>query len=347
MSGNSNLPSIGFVSHLDTSSNACGKDVKPRLTRNYDGNDIILENNVVISSKKYIDLKNHIGKTIITSDGSTLLGADDKAGIAEIMDMLEYFARNNDEHGDILVCFTPDEEIGLGVKNLNTNYFNPDFAYTVDGIDLGEFSYENFNAGSAQVKIKGVPAHLGYAKGSFINALRVAIEFDSMVPKEYPENTEGKEGYFVLHNLSGDICEVTMQYNIRDFAKENLIKREEILSKIAKILNKKYGNIIEIGFNHSYSNMYDAIKNEDLLISGTLKSISSLGIEPKVVPIRGGTDGAEITALGIPCPNLGAGGHNFHTIYEYVCLEDMISTSEILKSIVKTFSNETTRKRKP
>ena len=287
MSGNSNLPSIGFVSHLDTSSNACGKDVKPRLTR------------------------------------------------------------NNDEHGDILVCFTPDEEIGLGVKNLNTNYFNPDFAYTVDGIDLGEFSYENFNAGSAQVKIKGVPAHLGYAKGSFINALRVAIEFDSMVPKEYPENTEGKEGYFVLHNLSGDICEVTMQYNIRDFAKENLIKREEILSKIAKILNKKYGNIIEIGFNHSYSNMYDAIKNEDLLISGTLKSISSLGIEPKVVPIRGGTDGAEITALGIPCPNLGAGGHNFHTIYEYVCLEDMISTSEILKSIVKTFSNETTRKRKP
>ena len=340
---------IGFIAHMDTSPDASGKDIHPQIIKDYQGQKITLneDKKLYLDPEQYPQLLHLIHHDLITTDGTTLLGADDKAGIAEIMDMLEYFARNNDEHGDILVCFTPDEEIGLGVKNLNTNYFNPDFAYTVDGTDLGEFSYENFNAGSAQVKIKGVPAHLGYAKGSFINALRVAIEFDSMVPKEYPENTEGKEGYFVLHNLSGDICEVTMQYNIRDFAKENLIKREEILSKIAKILNKKYGNIIEIGFNHSYSNMYDAIKNEDLLISGTLKSISSLGIEPKVVPIRGGTDGAEITALGIPCPNLGAGGHNFHTIYEYVCLEDMISTSEILKSIVKTFSNEKTRKRKP
>mgnify|MGYP000581520194 CR=1 FL=1 len=346
--GYADKPAVGFISHMDTAPDFSGKDVKPQIIPDYDGNDVLLKGSgAYLKVSDFPTLKTLKGRTLITTDGTTLLGADDKAGIAEIMDMLEYFARNNDEHGDILVCFTPDEEIGLGVKNLNTNYFNPDFAYTVDGIDLGEFSYENFNAGSAQVKIKGVPAHLGYAKGTFINALRVAIEFDSMVPKEYPENTEGKEGYFVLHNLNGDICEVTMQYNIRDFEKDNLIKRKEILSKIAKILNRKYGNIIEIGFKDSYCNMYDTIKNEELLISGTLKSISSLGIEPKVVPIRGGTDGAEITALGIPCPNLGAGGHNFHTIYEYVCLEDMISTSEILKSIVKTFSNETTRKRKP
>lgn len=343
--GNSNLPSIGFVSHLDTSSAASGKNIKPRIIKNYDGKDINLENEDILSVEKYSDLKNHIGKTLITTDGNTLLGADDKAGIAEIMDMLEYYACSNEAHGDILVCFTPDEEVSMGTKNFDTKHFNPDFAYTVDGSDLGEFSYENFNAGSACVTIKGVPAHLGYAKGLLINALRVAVEFDGFVPKEYPENTEGKEGYYALHDLNGDISEANLIYHIRDFDLENFIKRKRVLLKIVEHLNKKYGNIIEIRFKDLYYNMYDIIKKEKALIDGTLKAMTEIGITPKVVPIRGGTDGTEISTMGIPCPNLGAGGHNFHGVHEYVCLEDMAKISEILKNIVRTFSKEMVRKR--
>lgn len=343
--GNSSLPSIGFVSHLDTSPSASGKDIKPRIIENYDGNDIGLDNGDILSVEKYNDLKNHIGKTLIVTDGNTLLGADDKAGIAEIMDMLEYYVCSNDAHGDILVCFTPDEEVGIGIMNLDTKRFNPDFAYTVDGSDLGEFSYENFNAGSVSIKIKGVPSHLGYAKGILINALRVAIEFDGFVPKEYPENTEGKEGYYVLHDLHGGISDATLIYHIRDFDIRNFKKRKEVLLKITEHLNKKYGNIIEINFKDLYYNMYDIIKKEKNLIEGTLKAMTEIGITPKVVPIRGGTDGTEISTMGIPCPNLGAGGHNFHSVHEYVCLEDMENISEILKNIIRTFSKEIVRKR--
>ena len=345
LKGNADLPKIGFISHLDTSENALGKNIKPNIIYNYDGNDIKLSNNVILSSKAYPDLNNHIGKTVITSDGKTLLGADDKAGIAEIMNMLEHFANSNEEHGDIFVCFTPDEEIGLGTLHFNKQYFNPDFAYTVDGSSLGEFSYENFNAASATISITGISTHCGSAKDKMINAVRIATIINSLLPNEMPENTENYEGFFHLDNITGNVSQATMKYLIRDFDKKNFKKRKEILTTIVEKLNKKYNNCIELNIKDTYHNMLEVINKENYLIENTLKAISNLKVNPKVIPIRGGTDGTEISFKGIPCPNLGTGGHNFHSIYEYICLEDMEKASEILVAIVKQFSKNNVKKK--
>lgn len=339
LKGNENLPKIGFVSHLDTSENAKGKNIKPNIINNYDGKDIILNNNITISSDKYPDLKKHIGKTIITSDGTTLLGSDDKAGIVEIMNMLQYFTNSKDEHGDIFVCFTPDEEIGLGTLHLDKKYFNPDFAYTIDGSDLGEFSYENFNAATASIVINGVSTHCGSAKDIMINAGRIATIINSLLPNEIPENTENYEGFFHLEEINGNVLNATMKYLIRDFDKENFEKRKQLLSAIVEKLNKKYNNCIELNIKNTYYNMLDIINKFPELIDNTLLAISNNKIKPIVIPIRGGTDGTNISFMGIPCPNLGTGGHNFHSIYEYVCLEDMECVSELLIAIVKHFSN--------
>ena len=338
LKGNENLPKIGFVSHLDTSDGASGKDIKPNVIYNYDGNDIVLNNNITISKSNNPDLKNHVGKTLITSDGTTLLGADDKAGIAEIMNMLEYFSNSNDDHGDIYICFTPDEEIGLGTLHLNKEYFNPDFAYTVDGSDLGEFSYENFNAAKATITINGVSTHCGSAKGKMINAARIATLINILLPEEYPENTENYEGFFHLEEINGDVSKTTMEYLIRDFDKASFENRKEILTNAVYLLNKRYNNCIELNIKDTYRNMLEVVNKEKDLIDTTLKAISNIGVTPTVIPIRGGTDGTNISYLGIPCPNLGAGGHNFHSVYEYVCLEDMEKVTEILISIVKQFS---------
>lgn len=337
LNGDPELVKIGFVAHLDTSEAASGKDIKPNIIHNYSGEDIILKD-IVIKPSAYPDLKNHIGKTIITTDGTTLLGADDKAGIAVIMDMLQYFLNSKEEHGDIFVCFTPDEEIGLGTLHFDKNYFNPDFAYTVDGCDLGEFSYENFNAASAVITINGVACHPGSAKGVMVNAVRISTIINSLLPEEIPENTENYEGFFHLEEINGDITNTTMKYIIRDFDKENFEKRKELLVSIVSSLNEKYNNCINLEIKDSYRNMLEVIQKESNMIDKTKKAVISVGVEPKVLPIRGGTDGTEISFLGIPCPNLGTGSHNFHSVYEYVCLEDMKKTSEILVSIVKEFS---------
>lgn len=345
LKGREDLPKIGFVSHLDTSENAVGKNIKPNIIYNYKGENIILNDNIIISAYDYPDLKNHIGKTLITADGRTLLGADDKAGIAEIMQMLQYFSRFQDEHGDIFVCFTPDEEIGLGTLHLDKDYFHPDFAYTVDGCGLGEVSYENFNAATAIINIKGVATHCGSAKGKMINAIRIATLINCMLPEELPETTENYEGFFHLEEINGNVSKANMKYLIRDFSLENFDKRKQLLFSIVSKINQKYNNCVNLDIKDTYYNMFNIVNNKKDLIRNTLVSISNADVNSKVVPIRGGTDGANISFDGIPCPNLGTGGHNFHSVYEYVCLEDMQKTSEILISIVKQFSKNDNKKK--
>ena len=345
LKGREDLPKIGFVSHLDTSENAVGKNIKPNIIYNYKGENIILNDNIIISAYDYPDLKNHIGKTLITADGRTLLGADDKAGIAEIMQMLQYFSRFQDEHGDIFVCFTPDEEIGLGTLHLDKDYFHPDFAYTVDGCGLGEVSYENFNAATAIINIKGVATPCGSAKGKMINAIRIATLINCMLPEELPETTENYEGFFHLEEINGNVSKANMKYLIRDFNLENFEKRKQLLFSIVSKINQKYNNCVNLDIKDTYYNMFNIVNNKKDLIRNTLVSISNADVNSKVVPIRGGTDGANISFDGIPCPNLGTGGHNFHSVYEYVCLEDMQKTSEILISIVKQFSKNDNKKK--
>lgn len=342
LKGNEKLPKIGFVSHLDTSENAKGNNIKPQIIYNYDGNDIVLNNNQVISSEMYPDLKNHKGKTLITTDGTTLLGSDDKAGIAEIMEMLEYFSSNNVEHGDIYVCFTPDEEIGLGTKNINYDIFKPDLAYTVDGSSLGEFCYENFNAANVNIEINGFSVHTGEAKGKMVNAIHVATMINSLLPNELPENTEGYDGFFHLSNLEGNVSYAKMKYLIRDFDKDNFEKRKKLLETIIGQLNNKYNDCISYKTTDLYFNMYEVINRNKGLIDNTISAMKNVDVDPLIIPIRGGTDGTEISYNGIPCPNIGTGGHNFHGVHEYVCLEDMEKTVEILISIINQFSKNKT-----
>ena len=340
LKGKSSLPKIGFVAHLDTSEDAKGNNINPNIIPNYDGSNIHLKG-ITLSPEQFPDLLNHIGKTLITTDGTTLLGADDKAGIAEIMSMLEYFSTSNEEHGDIIVCFTPDEEIGLGTMHLNKEYFNPDFAYTVDGSSLGEFSYENFNAATANIQINGTSSHCGTAKGQMINAIRIATIINSLLPQEeIPELTDQKEGFFHLEELSGNVNHASMKYLIRDFDKKQFEQRKKVLETIIESLNKKYKNCISLKIKDTYSNMYDVIKDEQTIIDTTISTIKDLDITPLIVPIRGGTDGTDISFSGIPCPNLGTGGHNFHSTSEYIALEDMNKTTEILISLIKTFAKQ-------
>lgn len=345
LKGNPNLPKLGFISHLDTSEDVKGKNIKPKINLNYDGKDLVLSENIILSPDTFSDLKQRVGKTLITSDGTTLLGADDKAGITEIMYMLEYFLINKEEHGDIYVCFTPDEEIGLGTLNFSTTYFKPQVAYTVDGIEVGEFSYENFNAASVDIEIQGFSTHCGSAKGLMINACRIATIINSLLPEEIPENTEMYEGFFHLEELSGNVNFAKMKYLIRDFDLENFEKRKQILRNIVNILNKKYNNCITLNIKDTYRNMKDVVSKNEKIIKNTLEAIKNVGVNPVILPIRGGTDGTHISFLGIPCPNLGTGGHNFHSIYEYICLEDMITVGEILISIVKEYEKDSVLKR--
>ena len=338
LKGDDNLPRIGFISHLDTSENASGKNITPMIIENYDGEDIVLENGNVLSSKTYPDLKNHIGKTLITTNGKTLLGADDKAGIAEIMQMLENIANSEEPHGDLFICFTPDEEIGLGTLHLNKDYFYPDFAYTVDGSSLGEISYENFNAATVKIDIKGTPSHTGNAKGIMVNAVRVATILNSLMPNDIPENTEKEEGFYHLKSINGDVSKATIEYLIREFDKNKFEQRKDVLLKLVEKLNKEYNGCITINIIDTYYNMREIIEQNKDLINGTIKAIEENNVTPTISLIRGGTDGANISFMGIPCPNLGTGGHNFHSVYEYTTKEDMEKVAEILTSIVRYFS---------
>ncbi|MBQ7140559.1 MAG: peptidase T [Bacilli bacterium] len=338
--------SIGFIAHMDTSEDAKGDNIKPRIIENYDGKDIKLNNDKTLEVKSNPDLLKHIGKTLITTDGNTLLGGDDKAGIVEIMTMLEHFKNTNDPHGDIYVAFTPDEELGKGTKYFNFYQFKPDFAYTVDGEYLGEFSYENFNAATVNIRIKGNDIHPGYAKDKMINALLLANAITNSLPNETPSNTELREGFYHLMKLNGNVSNAEIKYIIRDHDKEKFEMRKQFIKEVVDNLNLLYNNCISINIKDTYYNMYEKIKDRNEIIENTKDTIKSLGIEPIIKPIRGGTDGANLSHMGLPCPNLGTGAHNFHSVYEYAVLEDMIKTSEILINIAKSYVKENTKAEK-
>lgn len=340
LKGNESLPKIGFISHLDTSEEVTDVNVNPKITYNYDGKDVKLNDDIILKVDEFPDLKNHIGKTLITTDGTTLLGADDKSGIAEIMNMLEYFKENNIEHGDIYIAFTPDEEVGKGTEKFDLDRFKVDFAYTVDGSTVGEISYENFNAATVKIDINGVSAHLGSAKNVMINSTLIANEIINNIPNEHPENTDGREGFYHLDNINGNCSNTKLQFKIRDFDLSNFNLRKKKFEEIVNNLNIKYNDCIKLVIEDTYYNMKEKIVENIQVVDVVKEAMKNLNIEPQVLPIRGGTDGAELTYMGLACPNLGTGGHNFHSIYEYICLEDMIKSSEILIEIVKNCSKK-------
>ena len=335
-----NLKKIGFIAHMDTSPAASGENVNPQIHRNYDGGDIVVnkEKNIVLSPNEFSILSEKVGKTIITSDGTTLLGADDKAGITEIIEALKYIIENPQiEHSDIKVCFTPDEEVGRGADFFDVEGFNTDFAYTVDGGEIGELEYENFNASSVDVKIIGKSVHPGSAYNVMINAASVATEFNSMVPQnEVPEKTKGYEGFYMLTSISGEVDEAKLSYILRDFDLDGLNQRKAKMEEITKTLQQKYGEdriIVEI--KDSYYNMKEKIEPVMYIIDLAKKAMKDADIEPKIVPIRGGTDGARISYMGIPTPNLFTGGYNFHGYYEYAVAEEMEKAKSVIINIVK------------
>ena len=335
-----NLNKIGFIAHMDTSPAASGENVNPQIHRNYDGGDIVVnkEKNIVLSPNEFSILSEKVGKTIITSDGTTLLGADDKAGITEIIEALKYIIENPQiEHSDIKVCFTPDEEVGRGADFFDVEGFNTDFAYTVDGGEIGELEYENFNASSVDVKIIGKSVHPGSAYNVMINAAAVATEFHSMVPQnEVPEKTKGYEGFYMLTYIGGEVDEAKLSYILRDFDLDGLNQRKAKIEEITKTLQQKYGEdriIVEI--KDSYYNMKEKIEPVMYIIDLAKKAMKDTDVEPKIVPIRGGTDGARISYMGIPTPNLFTGGYNFHGYYEYAVAEEMEKAKEVIINIVK------------
>ena len=335
-----NLKKIGFIAHMDTSPAASGENVNPQIHRNYDGGDIVVnkEKNIVLSPNEFSILSEKVGKTIITSDGTTLLGADDKAGITEIIEALKYIIENPQiEHSDIKVCFTPDEEVGRGADFFDVEGFNTDFAYTVDGGEIGELEYENFNASSVDIKIIGKSVHPGSAYNVMINAASVATEFNSMVPQnEVPEKTKGYEGFYMLTYIGGEVDEAKLSYILRDFDLDGLNQRKAKIEEITKTLQQKYGEdriIVEI--KDSYYNMKEKIEPVMYIIDLAKKAMKDADIEPKIVPIRGGTDGARISYMGIPTPNLFTGGYNFHGYYEYAVAEEMEKAKEVIINIVK------------
>ena len=335
-------PALGFISHMDTAPAFSGTNVKPQIIENYDGEDICLNKDASIwlSANDFPEMKNYKGKTLITTDGTTLLGADDKAGVAEIMTMAAWFLSHPEEkHGKICIAFTPDEEVGRGADRFDVNGFGADVAYTVDGGAIGELEYENFNAASGRVKIHGASIHPGSAKGKMKNALLMGMEFQSLLPVfENPMYTEEYEGFFHLDRMEGSVEEASLEYIIRDHNKQKFEDKKELFKEAAAYLNKKYGSgSIEVQVKDSYYNMKEKIEPYMYLIDEAKAAMEELGITPVIVPIRGGTDGARLSYMGLPCPNLCTGGHNFHGTYEYICAESMETITELLIRIAKRF----------
>ena len=331
---------IGFIAHMDTAPAASGENVKPQIHKNYNGEDIILnkEKNIVLSIKEFPYLKDQIGKTLITADGTTLLGADDKAGIAEIIEAIKYIIENKEiEHGPIAIGFTPDEEVGRGADLFDVKKFNANFAYTIDGGHVGELEYENFNAAGAIVNISGKSVHPGSAKDILINATTIGMEFHSLLPEdEVPEKTEGYDGFYMITDFKGGIESATLKYIIRDFAIENLQKRKDLLKNISEIINEKYkSQLVKVDVHDEYYNMKKVIEPVMYVIELAKKSMLEADVIPKIVPIRGGTDGAKLSYMGLPTPNIFTGGANFHGIYEYISGEDMVKAKETIINIIK------------
>ncbi|MEE1243563.1 peptidase T [Frisingicoccus sp.] len=327
---------VGFIAHMDTAPDSSGADVKPQIIENYDGKDIILnkELDIVSSPSKYPELLSYIGKSLIVTDGTTLLGADDKAGVAEIMTMAEILLTHPEiPHGPIAIAFTPDEEVGAGVDYFDLDRFGADFAYTVDGGAIGELEYENFNAASAKIQIKGVVVHPGDAKDKMINAASIACQFDTLLPSdERPQYTEGYDGFFHLMEMEGGVEETHLSYIIRDHDKEKFESRKQLMQEITDQLNAQYGEgTVSLTLSDSYYNMKEKIVPDyQFLIDAANESMKEVQIVPKIVPIRGGTDGARLSYMGLPCPNLCTGGHNYHGRYEFICVESMQSIVDFL-----------------
>ncbi|WP_406241940.1 peptidase T [Tissierella carlieri] len=330
------VPTIGFISHLDTSPDLDGKCTNPKIFT-YRGGDIELNEQYSITIKEFPFLRNLIGKELITTDGTTLLGADDKAGISVIMDAMEYLVKHPEiKHGDIKIGFTPDEEIGRGADLFDIKNFKADFGYTVDGGPVGELEYENFNAASVKIEIRGKNVHPGTAKNIMVNSLRIAMEIESMLPvNEKPEYTEGYEGFYLLDEITGSIDHTVISYIIRDHCKDRFDKKKEDFRKIINFLNDKYGNTITIEIKDSYYNMKEKIEPHMEIIELAKRSMIELGIQPIIQPIRGGTDGAKLSYMGLPCPNIFTGGYNFHGRFEFIPTEAMKLASQLIVKIVE------------
>lgn len=339
------IPVLGFISHMDTSPACSGKDIKPQIIRNYDGKDILInkDSGLTMRVSEFPELQNYMGNDLITTDGTTLLGADDKAGVAEIMTMAEYLLAHPEiPHGTIRIGFTPDEEVGRGTDFFDVKGFGAEVAYTVDGGQLGELEYENFNAATAKIQIHGISIHTGSAKGKMVNALHIGMEFHSMLPVfENPAFTEGYEGFFHLDSINGGVELAEMKYLIRDHDMNLFNRKKETMQKIAAYLNEKYGaGTVELNIIDSYFNMREKVEPHIYLVDIATEAMKEIGVEPIIRPIRGGTDGARLSFKGLPCPNLCTGGHNFHGRYEYISIQSMEKVVELLLKIVERFQKQ-------
>ena len=334
------VPVIGFVSHFDTTPDFTGANVNPQIVENYDGKDIVLnaKENIVLSPDDFDDLLQYKGQTIITTDGTTLLGADDKAGIAEIVSAMEYLVNHPEiKHGKIRVGFTPDEEIGRGAHKFDVDKFGAEWAYTMDGSQIGELEYENFNAAGAVVTVKGKIVHPGYAKGKMINSMYIATDFINSLPRmETPEHTEDREGFFHLYSINGEVDGTKLQYIIRDHDKNHFEARKEMMRKLAEELNAQHGKeVVKVEISDQYFNMREKIEPVMHIVDVAEKAMKQADIVPNIKPIRGGTDGSQLSFKGLPCPNIFAGGHNFHGRYEYVPVESMQKAIEVIVNIAQ------------
>ena len=337
------LPVLGFIAHMDTSPEVSDENVKPVIVRNYQGGDILLnkKENIVFSAKEYPEVENHKGEDIIFTDGTTLLGADDKAGVAAIMTMAEYLLSHPEiEHGKIVIGFTPDEEVGHGPDAFDIKHFGADFAYTIDGEAENEIEYENFNAAAALVKVSGYSIHPGSAKDRMKNACLLAMEYHYKLPQEQaPVHTEGYEGFFHLGSLDADVEHATLKYAIRDHDAGLFAEKKKVMEQAAAEMNGKYGdNTVELTITDSYYNMKKKIEPHMHLIENAKKAMEEAGLKPKVQPIRGGTDGARLSYMGLPCPNLGTGGHNFHSRFEYISIQSMEKVTQVIINLVKLYN---------
>lgn len=336
--GYADKPAVGFISHMDTAPDFSGKDVKPQIISDYDGRDVLLKGSgAYLKISDFPTLETLKGRTLITTDGTTLLGADDKAGVAEIMTAVEQIITEKIPHGDIWIGFTPDEEVGSGADLFDLDYFKAKFAYTVDGDYEGEVAYENFNAASASFEITGVNVHPGEAKDIMINAALVGCEIASLLPEnETPAHTEGREGFYHLTDFSGDIAHAKVNYIVRDHDKATFEKRLDTLRGIEQKMNEKYhADTVKLNIQHSYSNMLEVIEKNEYVVAIAKKAIKNVGLEPVSRPVRGGTDGARLSFMGLPCPNLGTGGYGFHGPFEHISIEGMDTAVSVIKEIVK------------
>jgi len=339
------VPAVGFIAHVDTAPDASGDNIRPQIIRNYDGSDIPLKGveGLYLKVSEFPELADYMGQTLITTDGTTLLGADDKAGVAEIMDAVQYIMAHPEfRHGDIMIGFTPDEEIGRGVAKFDVRKFGAKYAYTMDGGALGELEYENFNAAGATIRIQGRNIHPGYAKGKMLNAILIGMELNDMLPAwQRPEYTDGYDGFYHLISFKGEVETATFSYIIRDHDMDLYEQKKAYLEKCVEFINSKYGEgTASVDIKHQYYNMRKEVESHYHIVEKAVKAMEAEGIRPKIQPIRGGTDGANLSFMGLPCPNIFAGGHNFHGKMEFVPLESMEKASKVILNIISLYAEE-------